>query len=174
MTGVAGCSLRGSVFSVPSRVLGLSPLSRPRERRSSGLPPGGSAGGSVRGSLRRGRGSGRATAPVGCASVFVFTTGVVVFGCAGWFGLGSRPRKTLLRRRSSSSATPGLRSAAPVGRSGTCTVGTLPQSRRRGTSSRCGSRSITLRAIVSSTPRPRRSGLPKSRRGTRVTPRQLS
>jgi hypothetical protein len=168
VTVVGGCSLRGSVLSVPSCVLGLSPLSRPRERRSSGLPP----GGSVRGSLRRGRGSGRATAPVGCASVF--TVGVVVFGCAGWFGLGSRPRKTLLRRRSSSSATPGLRSAAPVGRSGTCTVGTLPQSRRRGRSSRCGSRSITLRAIVSSTPRPRRSGFPKSRRGTRVTPRQLS
>ena len=171
MTGATGCSLRGSAFSVPSRVLGRSPLSRRSERRSSGLP----SGGSPRGSLRRGRGSGRATAPVGCASVFVFTTGVVVvFGCAGWFGRGSRPRKTLLRRRSSSSATPGLRSAAPVGRSGTCTVETLPHSRRRGRSSRCGSRSITLRAIVSSTPRPRRSGLPKSRRGTRVTPRQLS
>ncbi len=116
------------MFSVPSRCRGLSDLFRPPERRSSVLP----SGDSVRGWLR-GRGSGRATAPVGgAAPPSVVVVGVP--GCAGRSGLGSRPRKTLLRRRFSSNATPGVRSAAPVGRSGTLTTGTLPLSRLRGIS----------------------------------------
>jgi len=104
--------------------------------------------------------------------------------------LGSRPRKIRVRLRSSSRGAPGARSAAPVGRSGISRRGNLRSGRREDSPSpprpmgtfsatpprpggvtTSGSRSITRRPAVSSTPRPRRSGFPKSLRGIRVTPR---
>ena len=68
--------------------------------------------------------SGRViTAPVGCVS---FAGVAPLFGCdgvVGSFRRGSRPRKTRLRLRSSSNATPGARSPAPIGRSGMSSTG---------------------------------------------------
>lgn len=150
-------------------------------------PPGRSSRGSER---RSSRGSGRATTPVGRVSGAGAGVELVSVFCVGRgsTGLGSRPRKTLERRRSSSSSTPGARSAAPVGRSGISicglrrggrtnisSPGVLPTNpSRRGSSRFCGEASITLRATRSlSTPRPRPSGSPKSLRGTRVTPRHV-
>ena len=111
----------------------------------------------------------------------------MLFGCDP-SRLGSRPRKIRVRLRSSSRAAPGARSAAPVGRSGISRRGNLRSGRpeeslappramgtfsatRPGGVTTSGSRSITRRPAVSSTPRPRRSGFPKSLRGMRVTPR---
>jgi hypothetical protein len=176
--------------------------------------------------------SGRAIAPdggvstAGVASITVSllgrTDGAELFGadedcvlvCTGSTGRGSRPLNTRDRRSSSSNATPGVRSAAPVGLSGNSILLTgaatrLPSpppaaaappppfappplttpappglplpflalppttSLRRGKPVRSGSVSSTRRAIPSSTGRGRSSSLPKSRRGTRVTPRHV-
>ena len=57
--------------------------------------------------------AGRATAPVGRDS-----DAPVVVLSAGIEGVGSRPLRTRVRRSSSSNGTPGVRAAAPVGRSG--------------------------------------------------------
>ena len=132
--------------------------------------------GSFRGSFRGAsvRGSGLATTPVGRVSV-------VSVGCTG---LRSRPRKTRDRCKSSSSATPGVRSLAPVVRSGMFITGSRTAGRfptgfsspdpRRGRLELSGAESITRRATrSSSTGRPRPSGVPKSLRGTLVTPRHV-
>lgn len=109
------------------------------------------------------------------------------FGCAGCGCRGSRPRKTRERRKSSSSVTPGVRSAAPVGRSNTSgkrrprtpsvpsAEGTFPNNvaGRRGRFSTSGVESTTRRATGSSVTGRPSEPLPKSRRGTRVTPRQF-
>src|SRR6476661_1985654 len=67
--------------------------------------------------LRTGR-AGRTTAPVGRVSGVL-----VVVVTVGSVGRGSLPLKTRERRRFSSNATPGVRAAAPVGRSGKATAG---------------------------------------------------
>lgn len=121
-------------------------------------------------------GSGRATAPVGrvSGSALVFPSDRLgCDGSDGSLGRGSRPRKTRDRLRSSSNATPGVRSVAPVGRSGTSRTGAPTSRPRRGKSARSGSDSTTRRAICSSAGWPRLSELPKSLRGTLVTPRHV-
>jgi len=197
----AGCSLRGSgllrgVFSIPCwpRVRFSTPSGivgrTKRPGRSSDRGWSDPFGVSGRPSLfLRAGGSVRLTAPVGSVSL----AGVAVFVCDGGLGSfprGSRPRKTRERLRSSSSGAPGARSPAPVRRSGMPSTGNwrpvrpgtvsrspsreglLPSKLpRRGRSTRSGSRASTRRAIDSSTASPRRFGLPKSERGTRVTPR---
>jgi hypothetical protein len=109
-------------------------------------------------------------------------------GCVGCGCRGSRPRKTRERLRSSSSVTPGARSAAPVGRSKTSgrrrprTPDASPSGEgafpinvtgRRGKLSTTGSASTTRLATGSSAIGRPIEPLPKSLRGTRVTPRQF-
>lgn len=113
---------------------------------------------------------------------------VTTAGCVGCVCRGSRPRKIRDRLKSSSSVTPGALVAAPVGRSITSGRrrprtpdaspsgdGTFPISvaGRRGMLSITGSESTTRRAIGSSATGRPSEPLPKSRRGTRVTPRQF-
>lgn len=120
--------------------------------------------------------SGRSTTPVGGVGVagVELVSDLLVSDDSG--RLGSRPRNTRERLRSSSNGTPGVLSVAPVRPSGisiTGIIGALTDPSRRGRSMRPGSESTTRRAIGSSAARPRRSPLPKSPRGTLVTPRHL-
>lgn len=181
VSGTAGTSCRGKVWiGRVGRSLKLSLPSRPRfisSPRSAGT--------------RTGR-AGRTTAPVGRASIAPSVTLGPVFSM-GICGLGSRPLNTRERRNSLSSATPGVRTAAPVDRPGNSTAGatragraTVTRSLRSplpprsgmafagltGRSPRNGSPLITRRADTSSAARNFLLSAPKSFADTPVTARR--